>query len=634
MTSLREDAHDRTQLPTENQTSVEEDVRTGVILVARRVGNGGNAVRFQKKMAAPAIRIGCAIAVTSLLAGATSVAAQPAQSSLGRGIAALHYFEYEEANESFRAAHRLDARLVMACWGEAMTYHQTLWRNEDLQQARAALARCGATPALRAANARSRKDLMFLDAADALFGAGDATARRQRYADAMAALYAREPDDPDVAAFYALALLGTMSRGLIGSVDPHEGHSRALAGSETQKQVNGILQKVLLAHPSHPGALHYLLHNNDDPEHARIARGAARSLARLAPDSSHALHMPAHIFVQLGAWTDAVASDTAAYAASDAWVKRKGLPAAMRSYHALAWKQYELLQLGRYRDARAALDDIEPVVKSDRSQLTLLSDLSTMRARYVVETASWPLLARQDTFGNADELFAIGMSAARTGNGGVAERARQALAGKARDEREGDLRPAIAIMEREVAASIAFAAGRRDEAIDILRAAAEEEARLPAPMGLPEPIKPAPELLGEVLIDAGRASEAEAFFDAALQRNPKRSLSLAGRARAAAASGRHDRARAYYTELLANFESADADLALVHEARSAIAVDTVDRTPPRWVGLFTSTGGLMIVGLFAAIIVAAAMVLRRSMKPAPVRAKKTGAPKRARKKQL
>src|SRR5690349_6497129 len=186
-----------------------------------------------------------------------------------------------------------------------------------------------------------------------------------------------------------------------------------------------------------------------------------------------------------------------------------------------------------------------------------------MRARYVVETASWRLLARQSTFGNADELFAIGMSAARTNNPDVAERARGALADRARDEREGDLRPAIAIMEREVAASLAFSAGRRDEALALLRAAAQDEAALPAPLGLPEPIKPAPELLGELLVDAGRAADADAFFDVALRRNPKRSLALAGRARAAAASGRRLQARTFYRELAANLANADPDAPLL-----------------------------------------------------------------------
>ena len=133
---------------------------------------------------------------------------------------------------------------------------------------------------------------------------------------------------------------------------------------------------------------------------------------------------------------------------------------ALRNFHALAWLQYELLQLGRYRDAWATLDRIAPIVKSNGGNLTLLSDLSSMRARYVIETASWPLMAAGRDFGNANELFAIGVSAARTGNAPFAERARQALGQRAQDPREGDLRPAIAIMERELAALLALGAGR------------------------------------------------------------------------------------------------------------------------------------------------------------------------------
>ena len=87
-----------------------------------------------------------------------------------------------------------------------------------------------------------------------------------------------------------------------------------------------------------------------------------------------------------------------------------------------------------------------------------------MRARYVVETSSWTMLASESNFANVNELFAIGMSAARAGNAALAERARAALSAKQHDEREGDLRPAIAIMERELAGLIAFGAGGRDEA--------------------------------------------------------------------------------------------------------------------------------------------------------------------------
>jgi hypothetical protein len=149
----------------------------------------------------------------------------------------------------------------------------------------------------------------------------------------MGRLYARDPQDPDVASLYALALLGTMSRSLIGTADAHEGHSQGLAGSDTQKRVEEILGGVLRAHPQHLGALHYLIHNDDDPAHARLALEAARTLTRLAPGRATPV-MPAHIFLQLGRWPDAAAA-TGAVAASMRIAHR--LPPAMRNYHALQW---------------------------------------------------------------------------------------------------------------------------------------------------------------------------------------------------------------------------------------------------------------------------------------------------------
>jgi tetratricopeptide (TPR) repeat protein len=571
--------------------------------------------------------IGCAAACALASAGALSAADAPAEGMVRQGIVSLHYFEYEDANDAFRQAQAVDPGIALAYWGEAMSYHQTLWRNENLEAARSALAKLGPTPAARAAKAQSPKEKMLLAAADALFGAGDAEARRRAYADAMGRLYEQEGDDPDVASFYALALLGTMSRSLIGYVDSHEGHSASLAGSPIQLRADAILEKVLKANPEHPGALHYFLHANDDPEHAPLALEAAQALARLAPPASHALHMPAHIFLQLGRWGDAARSDEASFRASDAWVVRRGLPQTLRNYHALAWLQYERLQQGRYRDARAALVEIEPVVKSSR-QLTLLSDLSTMRARYVIEAADWTLVAAADTFGNANELFAIGMSAARMGDATRAERVRQLLAERQQDEREGDLRPAIAIMEREVAALIAARSDRLGEALTTMSAAAEAERQLPPPLGLPAPIKPAPELFGELLLDAGRPDEAAQSFQQALERNPNRSLSVLGLARAAAARGDRAAAEKHYRQLLANFADADPDLPLLREARAAV-YQPVNATPrsgerldtrptPRWIGLFASTGGLLIVALALGAIGLTWFVAHRSMS-APVR---------------
>jgi len=500
--------------------------------------------------------------------------------ALGRGLTALHNFEYEEANEAFNQARRADPQLVLAYWGEAMTYHQALWRRENLDEARRILGQLGPTPEARAARTQDPRVRGLMGAVDALYGPGDAATRRQNYVTAMARLHTSFPQDDDVAAFYGLALLSTASRGLIGSSETGEGFGRALAGSAIQTQAAALFNEVLARNPAHPGALHYLIHAYDDPEHARLALDAARRYATVANGASHALHMPAHVFLQLGMWHEAEQSDRASFDASREWVARKQLPPTLQNFHALAWRQYELLQMGQFKDAQSTIDQIEPVVKAGAATASpghpgehqpLVSDLASMRARYAIEARRWDTLAGSTTFGNVYELFAIGMSAARTGNARAVEVVRQKLAERATAPEEGDLRPAIAIMEREMAALVEQANGRASAALEILSAAAASELALPAPLGLPAPIKPAPELLGEALVDAGRPRDAIEPFRSVLRVHANRSLSVLGLARAAAASGDQNLAREQYRQLLASYDKADGDIAELKEARTALA---------------------------------------------------------------
>jgi tetratricopeptide (TPR) repeat protein len=458
-------------------------------------------------------------ALVVLLAFPNSGAAA-AQAAFRRGVTALHNFQYEDAVEAFRDAQRIDPGFAMAYWGEAMACNQTLWLNQDLEAAREVLRRA------RAAKAGTDLEKGYLRAVEALFGAGDRAARDQAYARAMGALARSYPNDPDVQSFYALALMGTMARSpaLFGE-SGDDAHQHALVGSEVQKQAAAILEKVLARHPGHPGALHYLIHDYDDPEHARLALPAARAYAKIAPQSSHALHMPAHIFLQLGMWDEAAASDEASFRASEAWVKRKGLPIGMRDHHSLSWLLYESLQQGRFQKARETLDIMRPAVEQTGTP-RLKAILSDMRARYVIETGSFEELATAKNFDTTTELFAIGMSAARRGNAQLAERALAELS-----RRAGSGQTDVAIMQKELAAVMAVVAGRGGDAVARMQEAVGLERELPPPLGPPRPIKPASELFGEILFELGRPREAAVQFEEALARWPNRSASRLGLAR-------------------------------------------------------------------------------------------------------
>src|SRR5262249_19811004 len=184
---------------------------------------------------------------------------------------------------------------ALAYWGEALSYDQPLWYSENVAKARAALAKLASTPAARQAKTPTAREKGYLDAVERLFGDGTSAQRHRGYADRMAELSRANPADDEAEAFYALALLGTIPNGQ--------------RDSATSLKAGEIASAILKRSPQHPGAAHYSLHAYDDGEHAAMGLEAARIYAKIAPASSHARHMPSHVFLPLGMWDDAAASD-------------------------------------------------------------------------------------------------------------------------------------------------------------------------------------------------------------------------------------------------------------------------------------------------------------------------------------
>ncbi len=258
-----------------------------------------------------------------------------------------------------------------------------------------------------------------------------------------------------------------------------EVHQHALVGSETQDQVAGILDKVLKANPGHPGALHYSIHNYDDPEHARLALPAARRYAKAAPDSSHALHMPAHVFVQLGNWAEAAATDEASFAQSIRWVKQRGFRIGMRDYHSLSWLCYEVLQQGRFRRARETLELIRAGV-ADTGAQRLKAIESAMRAQYVIDARAWEMLRASDRLQHRRGV--VRDRHERRGDG-APQVAALALNELKRRSQGGKLDAAV--MEKELAATLELRQGRKDRAVTLAEEAVAIEKKLSAPARSP-----------------------------------------------------------------------------------------------------------------------------------------------------
>lgn len=513
-----------------------------------------------------------------------------AQADFLRGVAWLHSFGYEDAIDAFRAAQKADPTFALAYWGEAMSFSQPLWQFEEVDKGKAALAKFGKTSEERLAKTKTPREQGFMRAVEALFGSGSTAVRAAAHAKEMARVAAENPTDDEAQAFYALALLATLPRGD--------------ASLPLRQQAGAIAEKVFARNPNHPGAAHYILHAYDHGTLAARSLPAARAYAKIAPAASHALHMPAHAFLQAGFWDEAASSDQASWDASIAWAKRRGLPITARDFHSLTWLQYEWTQQGRFSKTKEALGFVNEAMKAagqpasrpagqqqaassplhagghgygegseigrGSTEAALRNDRGSMRARYIVESERWQEMKGQTSFDNIEELFALGLSAVN-----LADAARvRAVIGEfqkaAAPTQPMALREQAEIMLRQMEALDTFAQGRHAEAFAIMDRVSSIEARMPKPIGRPFPVKPADELYGELLLQVNRPQEAVRRFDRALARTPNRSRSLFGLARAYRNANDATRARAAYKRFLTNYRLADPGLPEVEEARSVL----------------------------------------------------------------
>jgi hypothetical protein len=511
----------------------------------------------------------------------TSGSAQ-AQAHFLRGVAALHSFWYKVALEEFRESTRIEPDFIMGYWGEAMAHNHPIWGDpQETEAARKVLANIRDTSKL------TLRERAYVQAVQVLYGDGEKPARDRAYSAAMEKIYRDFLDDVEAALFYALSLMGTVS-----PEDP--------AGVQTRLRAGAIASEVYQKHPNHPGAAHYVLHAFDDPENAPKALDAARRYAAIAPAAPHALHMPSHIFLQLGMWPEAAASNEASWAASDIWVQQKHLPISKRDYHSLHWLLYIYLQQGRYGKAEALLAQMRQSLaefpKDDPRNLMFGTfTLADMAATFVVETERWDMA--EQWLGSPQEraaasgsqtssgahsmqadvgvtqvpvIFARGLATAAQGSPEAQKSMAKLQAMRA--QQAGVQVPFIAqilkmteIQEVEIAAMAAVAQGK--EAITSMRQATALEEATPPPAGPPLVIKPAHELFGEVLLRAKRPQEAADQFATSLRRHKNRARSLLGAARAAAQSGDAQGAANFYAQFAHQWQQADAQLPELREAQ-------------------------------------------------------------------
>ena len=473
-------------------------------------------------------------------------------SDFERAVAMLHSFAYPEAATAFAAVAAKDPNCAMAQWGIAMSYFHTIWGPPTPDEFAAGKTASEKATALAPRASAREQDLI---AAIGAYYKGDGVPHATRvvaYEQAMATAAQRNPDDHEVQIFYALSMLGVAYNS-----PPDKTYAR-------QKQAAAILNGLLPLEPNHPGIAHYMIHSFDYPELAELALPAARAYAKIAPAAPHALHMPSHIFTRLGYWQESISSNLASAAAARALMARTHPGAtSYEGLHAMDYLEYAYLQTGQDASARAIVDSTQ-IAALDAPAFQAGYALAAIPARYALERRDWKAAAALGTqpasfpwekypYAEAIVHLARAVGAAHTGDLAGARRATARLdtiqAGL-RGQKGFDWATQVEIQHREAQAWLAYAEKKRDQAVTLMRSAADLEDSTDKHPVTPGAILPAREQLADLLVETGRPAAALVEYEASLKVSPARLNSYLGAAQAAKRAGQADKAKMYKDRLL------------------------------------------------------------------------------------
>ncbi|HEY3067802.1 MAG TPA: hypothetical protein VGL09_18590 [Methylomirabilota bacterium] len=465
------------------------------------------------------------------------------QAQFERGVAMLHSYWFLEARKTFEAVLQQDPSCAMAYWGIAVDLlGNTLVAPpppKNLQAGWDALEKA------RAVGPKTQRERDWIEALGVYYRGSDTTpvdARLLAYTRAMEQLTQRYPDDFEARVFYALTLQASASK-------TDKSYASQLASA-------AILEKLLQQEPQHPGVAHFLIHAYDYPPLAEKGLPAARRYAGLAPAASHARHMPSHIYSMVGMWEDSIASN------------RFALEIQPDYYHASDFMVYAHLQLAQDARAKAMIEEAARTADTGTRAVTIVNftALAAMPARYALERADWPgaaiLPITSTQFPAADSLtrFARGLGAARSGDVTGAKREVAAMR---------DLRTALEKSSQSywadrteeqilaVSAWIALTEGAREQAVKLMRTAADGEDGSVKHVAMENRLYPMRELLGDLLLQLGQPGPALREYEASLNETPNRYRGLYGAARAAEAAGDRQKAAGYFEKVVGLSKNAD-----------------------------------------------------------------------------
>lgn len=494
------------------------------------------------------------------------------QKDFDRAVALLHSFWYEEALKAFTEFSIKDPNCAMAYWGIAMCFYHPLWQPLSVDQLKPGLA---AVEKAKSLGAKTDREKDYIAAIETFYTDLDKLDHRSRslsYEKAMEQLYLRYPEDREAAVFYALALNGT-----------------ALPTDKTyanQKKAGEILEKVFIDQPEHPGVVHYIIHSYDYSPLASRALEAARRYAKIAASSPHALHMPSHIFTRLGLWQESIESNlNSAKAAKEHVAKTQPGAASFEELHALDYLVYAYLQTAQDQKVKRILEELKAMTKVDESNFAAAYAFAAIPARWTLERRLWSEAAQLRLYpsdfpwsrfpwAEANVYFTQALGAARSRELTATLKAvekLQALHKSLVESKQSYWVGQVEILHLAASAWLAHAEGKKEEALRLMRSAAELEDTTDKHPVTPGSVLPARELLGDLLLELNEPKLALIEYETSLKASSDRFNGLYGAARTAELSGDKQKAQNYYKKLVSICDRADSGISELQKAKAFLA---------------------------------------------------------------
>lgn len=491
-----------------------------------------------------------------------------------QGLMLTFGFNHDAAERSFLKATELDPDCAMCWWGASLVLGPHVNAAMDPKDNADAWTRLQRAQTL--APQASERERAFIEALSARY-AKDAPADRkpldQAYAQATRKLVQQRPDDLDAAVFHAEALM---------DLQPWDYYDEKQQPKGNTAEVVSTLESVMARDPDHAGALHLYVHAVEASSAPERGAAAADRLRELIPGSGHLVHMPAHIYSRVGRWHDAVIANQRAIEADDAYLAL--CRGNTQGVYPLGYvpHNHHFLWFAASMEGNAAMAQAAARTTAERTNLQDLMRQEGFAGLQQYWLTPWFERVR---FGRWDEIakapnpapdlpyvtaiwnYAQGMAAVRQKRLDDAQKHLDALRPLAADPvmekltvwDRYPLAHAARIAERMVTAELAAARGQHDAAVAALEEAVKIEDRIPydEPPGWHAPVR---QTLGVVLLDAGRARDAERVYREELHRNPGNGWSLFGLAQSLHAQKKDAEAARAQRDFAAAWRNADVQL--------------------------------------------------------------------------